>query len=155
MRRPRDGDNTARDVREMRTLMEQERPPHGPWDLKLAPGGLVDIEFAVQFLQLIHAPGGGSLRPNTAEALAVLSAAGLAPEALLAALSDAWRLQQDLTQLLKVAIDGAPDPAAEPKAFQALLARSGGVSTFRGLRTRLKSAQQAARGAYQALLRTD
>ena len=155
LRRPRDGDNTARDVREMRTLMEQERPPHGPWDLKLAPGGLVDIEFAVQFLQLIHAPGGGSLRPNTAEALAVLSAAGLAPEARLAALADAWRLQQDLTQLLKVAIDGAPDPATEPKAFQALLARAGGVGTFRGLRGRLEAAQQAARGAYQALLRTD
>ena len=155
LRRPRDGDNTARDVREMRTLMEQERPPHGPWDLKLAPGGLVDIEFTVQFLQLIHAPGGGSLRPNTAEALAVLSAAGLAPEARLAALADAWRLQQDLTQLLKVAIDGAPDPATEPKAFQALLARAGGVGTFRGLRGRLEAAQQAARGAYQALLRTD
>jgi [glutamine synthetase] adenylyltransferase / [glutamine synthetase]-adenylyl-L-tyrosine phosphorylase len=155
LRRPRDGDLTAHDVRDMRNLLEQERPPHGAWDLKLAPGGLVDIEFAVQFEQLIHAPMGGPLRSNTAEALAALSAATLAPEGPLTALADAWRLQQDLTQLLKVALDGAPDPASEPKAFQVLLARAGGVRTLRGLRSRLDAAQQAARIAYQTLLGID
>ena len=154
LRRPRDPDLTAREVREMRVLMAEERPPYSAWDLKLTPGGLVDIEFAVQFLQLIHASAGGPLRANTAEALASLLAAGLAPEESLAALSQAWRLQQDLTQLLKVAIDGPADPASEPKAFQALLARAGGVRTFQGLRSRLASAQQAARAAYDALAPT-
>src|SRR6185295_12821149 len=45
LRRPRDRAETAKDVREMRELLEQERPAKGDWDLKLGPGGMVDIEF--------------------------------------------------------------------------------------------------------------
>jgi glutamine synthetase adenylyltransferase len=55
---------------DMRTLMEQERPAKGDWDLKLAKGGLVDIEFIAQLLQIIQAPNGGLLEVNTAKALA-------------------------------------------------------------------------------------
>ena len=75
----------------MRDLLERERPPKGPWDLKLGPGGMVDIEFAAQFLQLVHADAGGPLRPNTAEALAAMGEAALADPAPLAALAEAWR----------------------------------------------------------------
>ncbi|WP_296600100.1 bifunctional [glutamine synthetase] adenylyltransferase/[glutamine synthetase]-adenylyl-L-tyrosine phosphorylase [Phenylobacterium sp.] len=153
LRRPRDAKRTARDVREMRELLERERPPKSDWDLKLSPGGLVDIEFAVQFLQLVHAAEGGPLSPNTASALDRLGAAGLAAPDPLAALGEAWRLQQDLTQLLKVALDDNPDPAQEPKAFQALLARAGGVKTLKALRTRLEAAQAGARRGYLELVR--
>ncbi len=111
LRRPRDRVKTAHDVREMRELMERERPPKSEWDLKLSPGGLVDIEFAAQFLQLAHAGQGGPLHPNTGQALAAFREAGLAPAESLAALDAAWRLQQNLTQLLKVALDANADPA--------------------------------------------
>src|SRR6185436_9144161 len=77
LRRPRNRAKLAHDVREMRDLMARERPPKGDWDLKLGEGGLVDIEFAAQFLQLAHAADGGPLRQNTGEALAALRAAGL------------------------------------------------------------------------------
>jgi glutamate-ammonia-ligase adenylyltransferase len=153
LRRPRDRKAVAKDAREMRELMERERPPSGPWDLKLSPGGLVDIEFAAQFLQIAHAGAGGPLAPNTAEALSAFAEAGLAPLEPLAALADAWRLQQDLTQLLKVALEDDHDPAAEPKAFQALLARAGGARTFKALQAHLAEAQGAARAAYEAVVR--
>jgi glutamate-ammonia-ligase adenylyltransferase len=152
LRRPRERARTARDVREMRQLMEDERPPKGDWDLKLTPGGLVDIEFAAQFLQLVHAAQGGPLNPNTAEALAAFRGAGLAPAAPLEALERAWRLQQDLTQLLKVALDDGADPAAEPRAFQRLLARAGGARALGGLRGKLVAAQVAARKAYDMIV---
>ena len=142
-----------RDVREMRELLEQERPPKGDWDLKLSPGGLVDIEFAAQFLQLAHAADGGPLEPNTAEALGALAAADLVAPAAVAALSDAWRLQQNLTQLIKVALSDDPRPSEEPRAFQALLARAGGVKTFKALERRLAEAQAAARKAYLAVVK--
>ncbi|WP_293675789.1 bifunctional [glutamine synthetase] adenylyltransferase/[glutamine synthetase]-adenylyl-L-tyrosine phosphorylase [uncultured Phenylobacterium sp.] len=153
LRRPRNRKATAKDVREMRQLLEEERPPKGAWDLKLSPGGLVDVEFAAQFLQLAHAAEGGPLRPNTAEALASLGDAKLAAPEPLAALSDAWRLQQDLTQLLKVALGDAPEPEQEPKAFQALLARAGGVKTFKALKARLAEVQAAARAAYATVVK--
>jgi glutamate-ammonia-ligase adenylyltransferase len=158
LRRPRDRAQTARDVREMRELMARERPPKGDWDLKLSDGGLVDIEFAAQFLQLAHAApdaaanGGGPLQPNTAQALAAIHAAGLAPAQPLADLERAWRLQQDLTQLLKVALEDGADPATEPPAFRKLLARAGGARDFRQLRAALAKAQSAAHAAYEAVV---
>ena len=158
LRRPRDRSQTAKDVREMRELMRRERPPKGDWDLKLSPGGLVDIEFAAQFLQLCHAAPsstdrGGPLEPNTATALAAFRESGLAPAAVVSDLEQAWRLQQDLTQLLKVALGDDPDPAAEPAAFRSLLARAGGVRDFRQLGAALRRAQAAARKAYEAILK--
>ena len=132
--------------------MERERPPRGEWDMKLSPGGLVDIEFAVQFLQLAHAADSGPLRRNTAEALDALRSAGLAPAAALDALGGAWRLQQDLTQLLKVALDDDADLASEPPAFRSLLAKAGGARDWRTLRGRLEAARVAARKAYDIIV---
>ena len=152
LRRPRDRAATAADVREMRALMARERPPFGDWDLKLSPGGLVDIEFAAQFLQIVHAGQGGPLAQNTGDALAAIGAASLAPAAPLEALASGWRLQQDLSQLLKLALDARADPAREPRALQALLARAGGARDLRGLRTRLAAARKAAHAAYEAVV---
>jgi glutamate-ammonia-ligase adenylyltransferase len=143
----------AEDAREMRGLMERERPPKGEWDLKLSPGGLVDIEFVAQFLQLAHAADGGPLDPNTAQALAALRAADLAPTTALDDLTRAWRLQQNLTQLLKVALGDDPDPGDEPPAFRSLLARAGGARDFRQLKAMLKSGRASARKAYETVVR--
>ncbi len=49
----RDRAKIARDVREMRDLIEQEKPARDIWDFKLIPGGLIDIEFLAQFLALV------------------------------------------------------------------------------------------------------
>ncbi len=152
LRKPRDRAATAGDVREMRDLLAQERPPSSEWDLKLSPGGLVDIEFAAQFLQLVHAAEGGPLSPNTAQALSALGEDGLAAPEPLAALLDAWQLQQNLTQLLKVALGDAPAPAQEPKAFQTLLARAGGVRSYPALVKRVAKAQAGARAAYRSVV---
>ena len=152
LRRPRDRATVGSEVREMRELMARERPPKGEWDLKLSPGGLVDIEFAAQFLQLAHAGEGGPLEPNTAAALAAFRETGLGSPKPLADLEMAWRLQQDLTQLLKVALADGADPAAEPAAFKALLARAGGLRDFRKLQSTLNAARTAAHAAYEALV---
>ncbi len=152
LRRPRDRTRTATDVREMRELMEQERPPKGAWDLKLSPGGLVDIEFAAQYLQLAYGAEGAPLRQNTAEALTEAETASLADHAPLEALRAAWRLQQDLTQLLKLALTGAEDVSQEPKGFRQLLARAGGARDFKALRAKLDRVRQSARAAYEVIL---
>jgi glutamate-ammonia-ligase adenylyltransferase len=153
LRRPRERGRTAAEVREMRELLERERPPKGPWDLKLSEGGLVDIEFAAQFLQLAHAQGGGPLHPNTLRALTAFREARLAPAEPLLALEAAWRLQQDLTQLLKVALEDAGDPTEEPAAFRRLLARAGHARDFGSLARKLDQARAAARAAYERLVR--
>ena len=152
LRRPRDPVVTARDVLDMRALMERERPPSGFWDLKLSPGGLVDIEFVAQFLQIVHAGAGGPLEPHTAAILQALTAAGLAPGREIEALSQAWMLQQNLSQLLKLALPDDADPGAEPRGFRQLLARSGASRDFASLRHRLERSRRDARAAFVAVL---
>jgi glutamate-ammonia-ligase adenylyltransferase len=151
LRRPRDIATLARDVREMRALIAQEKPPSGTWDMKLAPGGLVDIEFAAQFLQLAHAPAGGPLRAGTAEALEALAAAGLTDG--IGPLLEAWTLQQNLTQMLRLALGDGDDPADQPEAFRRKLARAGGARDFRSLAARLARVRKDAVAAYERLVR--
>ena len=153
LRRPRDPARTAKDVLEMRALMAQEHPPEGPWDLKQAPGGLIDIEFVAQHLQIVHAASGGPLRVHTAEALAALEAAGLGDHGALAVLREAWSLQQDLSQILKVALEDQIDPSHEPKALRRLLARGGGARDFASLERRLRALRVKARAAFEATVK--
>ena len=153
LRRPRDRLAAATDVRVMRALMARERPAHGRWDLKLAPGGLVDIEFAAQHLQLAGATTGGPLRVGTGEALRALAMADAAPDRPLADLLDAWELQAALTQILRLAGEGAIDPAREPAGLRDLLvAAAGAGGDFAGLEHRLAQAQSAARAAFEAVV---
>ena len=52
----RDADTLRRDVRDMRARIRQEKPPPAEgFDLKLSPGGRVDVEFIAQYLVLAHA----------------------------------------------------------------------------------------------------
>ena len=64
--------------------MVKEKPPENLWDMKLSRGGLVDIEFAAQVLQIMDAADGGPLHPHTALALTLLAKAGLVDKALAA-----------------------------------------------------------------------
>ena len=152
LRRPHDRARLVSDVLGMRALMARERPPSGFWDLKLSEGGQVDIEFAAQAAQIACAAAGGPLRVNTGEALTALEAAGLIDRGAAEALADAWLLQQDLSQVLKVALGDGADPAAEPSRFKAILARAGGVRGFVGLERRLAERRAAARAAFLAVL---
>jgi glutamate-ammonia-ligase adenylyltransferase len=66
------------DVQAMRRRVEEHvRPDHADRELKLGRGGLRDVEFAVQLLQLVHGRADPALRsPTTLDALAALAAGG-------------------------------------------------------------------------------
>jgi len=151
LRRARDPKQAVRDMLDMRRLMEQERPAKGDWDLKLAKGGLVDIEFIAQLLQIIHAPEGGALEVNTTKALATAKAQGLADTDQIAALEAGWKLQQNLTQLLKVALEDDADPMLEPAPFRTLLAKAAGVRNFKSVPAYLALIRQSAREAFEQI----
>ena len=74
LRRPRDARQIAADAARMRSEIERHKPPAGPFDVKLGPGGLVDLEFAVHVLQLTRHVG---LDPRLDEAVQQLADAGL------------------------------------------------------------------------------
>lgn len=81
------------DVQQMRRRVVDNIPAaQVERELKLGPGGLRDVEFAVQLLQLVHGRTDTSLRSSTTlTALAELAAGGYVGRADAAALDDAYR----------------------------------------------------------------
>ena len=137
--RPRDRARIAADVRDMRARIAKEKATDDIWDLKQARGGLVDIEFIAQFLQLVHAHAHPEvLDTTTARALAKLRDAGLLAQGDADVLLPAVELINDITQLLRLCLEGPFRPDRAPDGLQHLLARAGQEPDFERLQARLR-----------------
>jgi glutamate-ammonia-ligase adenylyltransferase len=93
-------DNTVREIRRIKARVESERLPRGAdphRHVKLGRGGLADVEWTVQLLQLRHAAEVPGMRTtSTLGALSAAAEAGIVAEADGAVLADAWRLASRL-----------------------------------------------------------
>ena len=92
------------DTQAMRRRVEQSLPARQAGrELKLGPGGLRDIEFAVQLLQLVHGRTDEALRePATLPALAALAAGGYVGRADAEELAAAYRFLRRTEHLLQL-----------------------------------------------------
>jgi [glutamine synthetase] adenylyltransferase / [glutamine synthetase]-adenylyl-L-tyrosine phosphorylase len=92
------------DVRAMRRrIVEHIRPGEAERQLKLGPGGLRDVEFAVQLLQLVHGRADETLRSGTTlTALADLTAGGYVGRADGAVLDEAYRFLRTLEHRIQL-----------------------------------------------------
>ncbi|MER6466830.1 bifunctional [glutamine synthetase] adenylyltransferase/[glutamine synthetase]-adenylyl-L-tyrosine phosphorylase [Streptomyces sp. NPDC001288] len=90
------GEDAVREIRRLKARMESERLPRGTdpkLHTKLGPGGLSDVEWTVQLLQLRHGWAEPGLRTTrTREALAAACAAGLLGAEEAETLDEAWVL---------------------------------------------------------------
>ncbi|RRD24793.1 bifunctional [glutamine synthetase] adenylyltransferase/[glutamine synthetase]-adenylyl-L-tyrosine phosphorylase [Actinomyces bowdenii] len=87
-------ENFVEDARAMRRRVERESGPRSGPDLriKLGPGGLRDVEFTVQLLQLVHGRADASLRVRqTLAGLEALSAGGYVSRQDAAAMADCYK----------------------------------------------------------------
>jgi glutamate-ammonia-ligase adenylyltransferase len=129
--RVRDRGRIATDVRDMRERIWKEKKTDNIWDLKQVRGGLVDLEFIAQHLQLVHAAEHPQvLDQNTVVSLVKLRDAGVLEVADATALISAAHLIHSLTQVLRLCLDGPFDPAAAPRGLTELLARAGDAPSF-------------------------
>ncbi|AWW39890.1 glutamate-ammonia-ligase adenylyltransferase [Streptomyces sp. AS58] len=98
LRYPRGGlvEEAVREIRRLKARMESERLPRGAdpkLHTKLGPGGLSDVEWTVQLLQMRHGSREAGLRTTrTREGLAAAHAAGLVSAEDAAILDEAWVL---------------------------------------------------------------
>ncbi|WP_329443496.1 bifunctional [glutamine synthetase] adenylyltransferase/[glutamine synthetase]-adenylyl-L-tyrosine phosphorylase [Streptomyces canus] len=90
------GDDAVREIRRLKARMESERMPRGAdpkLHTKLGPGGLSDVEWTVQLLQMRHGAGEPGLRTTrTRAALSAARAAGLISAEDTQVLDEAWVL---------------------------------------------------------------
>ncbi len=120
-------ESSVREIRRIKARMEAERMPRGvdpALHVKLGPGGLTDVEWVVQLLQLTHAHEIDGLRTTrTLAALAAAREAGLVSEDDAAALTTAWRLATRIRDAVMQVRGRASDVIPAKQAELAAVAR--------------------------------
>lgn len=110
--------------RQVRQLVDAEA-----FNAKLSPGGLVDLEYLVQALQISHGKAHPELRTtNTRDALQILSQLGIVDEVTYSRLSDAYSFLRNVIESLRMVRGDARDlaiPDSRSADFESLARRMG------------------------------
>jgi glutamate-ammonia-ligase adenylyltransferase len=122
MMKPGAAEVALADATAMRARLLRELPAEGPWDVKAMPGGLIEVEFIAQALQLAHAPVEPRvLATTTRTALARLGQHGVLPAAEAELLIAADRLWRTVLGLVRLTIGKSREVALPAPAEAALL----------------------------------
>ena len=142
---PRGADPAARcrriatDVADMRRAIALEKGEDDIWDLKYAAGGMVDIDFIAQYLQLVHAADKPDiLDVSTLQVLDNAARLGVLPQASAEMLRSAARLYHDLTQILRLCVTGKFKPETAGEDLLRVMARAGDAPDFSSLEARVR-----------------
>jgi glutamate-ammonia-ligase adenylyltransferase len=106
LKAPRDARTVVRDAIQMRAEMEQHKPPQSALDVKLGPGGLVDLEFAIHVLQLTSGIG---FHPRLEFAIGELHAEGLVTSKIVGA----QKLLTRMLVMMRLTAPGDVQPNAD------------------------------------------
>ena len=151
--RPRDAAGVAIDVADMRRAIAQEKGESDVWDLKHVAGGLVDIDFIAQYLQLAHASEKPDiLDVSTLEVLDKAARLGVLPAASAEILRSAALLYHDLTQIVRLCVSEKFDPETAGGDLLQIMARAGDAPNFSSLQARVKEMQAEVREVFRSIL---
>jgi glutamate-ammonia-ligase adenylyltransferase len=116
---PRDVAALAEEIRAMRGKVRAAHPVRGEaFDVKHSPGGMVDVEFVIQFLVLSQSAAHPALRANRGNIALLLMAeeAGLLPEGMGQAAAAAYRRLRQIQH--RARLDEVPTQVAAQEAQQ-------------------------------------
>jgi glutamate-ammonia-ligase adenylyltransferase len=148
-------DEERAEIRHVRARMEVELGREGPGrvHLKFGAGGLVDIEFLVQVLQLTHGARHGTLRtPSTRLALERLGALGLLPDAAARGLLEAYEFLRRLLRSLRLGQARPADCLPTTGRVLARLAHETGQDSGRALLARHREVAEFVRAEYRRVV---
>jgi glutamate-ammonia-ligase adenylyltransferase len=151
--RRRDAAGVATDVADMRRAVALEKGEDDVWDLKYAAGGMIDIDFIAQYLQLVHAADKPDiLDVSTLHVLDNAARLGVLPQSAAEVLRPAARLYHDLTQILRLCVSGRFNPATAGEDLLRVMARAGDAPDFSALEARVKETESEVRRVFRALV---
>jgi glutamate-ammonia-ligase adenylyltransferase len=146
--RPRDANKTIDDVLAMRALMSKERPTRHPFDLKLAKGGLVDIEFIAQSTQLVAGLIIAAPQAPTGVVLRRAAETGLVPEG--ERLAEILGCYSTVLQVMSAALANPFKEEGWTPAFRELLAQRTNMPTFDRLAEEIRNMEAEVSAAGEA-----
>jgi glutamate-ammonia-ligase adenylyltransferase len=153
LKRERDPAKVAAAVLEMRQLIAKEKGEGDPWDLKLAAGGLTDLDFLAQFLVLAHASRHDGLpAPDTATVFEAARAAGLLTPADAGFLIEAHRLISDVQLWQRFTVDETAASTEVPPRVLRRIATALGRPDPRVLKAELDETRAGVRALFLRLL---
>jgi len=146
-------------VHHLRMRMEKELAREGPnrFDVKLGKGGIVDVEFAAQWLQMKHGTDPRVRSTDTEIALSALEACGYLEASTAAVLREGYAMLRRLEQALRVVHGTSASLIEEGAGGVAALARrmgfrDGTVPASVGLFERHRAVTRDVRAAYLTVL---
>ena len=152
--RPRDASKVKNDARTMRDLIAQEKGDDDPWDLKLAKGGLMDIEFIAQVLVLTGATNHPDITvTSTPDIIARARKAGLIDDNEGETLESAYALMRDVFQWQRLTFGADFDPDQTGIALRTRLAQAAGLPDFKILAFHLKDMRSEVRGIFDRFMK--
>jgi len=150
----------AQDIHQLRKRMEHElaRERPGRYDVKFGRGGLVDVEFSVQLLQMQHGAAATVRTTDTAQAIEALTALGALDEPHATWLRDGYRFLMRLQERMRIVhadsvhlLEGAAaglGPLARRMGFRDLPQTSGAEA----LLDRYREVTERVRKSYEAIV---
>jgi glutamate-ammonia-ligase adenylyltransferase len=152
--RPRDRAAVLRDVAAMRALVAQEKGEGDGWDLKLASGGLMDLDFVAQAIVLAHAQQHPLLVGLSTQAvLAASGEIGLLDADSSAALVAAHRVLDNVLHWQRLTFGGQLEESERSPATLRRLATVAGAPDPANLRSLLDEIRSGVRTTFDRLLR--
>ncbi|MBT3883701.1 MAG: bifunctional [glutamine synthetase] adenylyltransferase/[glutamine synthetase]-adenylyl-L-tyrosine phosphorylase [Rhodospirillaceae bacterium] len=150
----RDPAKLVADIAEMRQRIDKEHHTETLWEVKYIRGGLVDIEFIVQYLQLRHAHATPAvLSTNTMDALTRLEVEGHIAADDGATLRRALALWQSIQGLLRLTMPGVIETGADiPEALKQALVRGAGAPDFQSLEALMEDTASQVLALFAAII---
>ena len=151
--RPRERSELAQAARDMRVLIAKEKGEDDPWNLKLASGGLLDVEFIAQFLALgFGAEFLGLRQTATADIIAEAGKAGILDQETAGFLLRALALYAKVTQWLRLALGEDADPRHAAEGVKRRIAAAAGLPDLGFLERELAETRKGVRKAFGRIL---
>ena len=143
-----DRDRVLDGVADMRRRVAEAKPPAGPWDTKLGPGRMQDIELTAQAGSLMAAVPGRDVASGLTACVAIGWLSGAEMEALGQAYGFCW----SVLQAARLLSDKALDAGSLGEGAAAFLLRETGAETLAGAQATLEQVTARAGGIIDAAL---
>jgi glutamate-ammonia-ligase adenylyltransferase len=134
---PASGDCLRHDIHRLRQRMEKELAAESGdfYNLKLGRGGLLDVDFIVQYIQLCHGHGAARLRArSTLDVLDALTGAGLLDSGTASSLTQGYRFLRRIESRLRIVRDRSAEHLPRGAEGLEVMARRLGYRQQEGLR---------------------
>lgn len=152
----RNAKKLAADIASMRQLIAREKGDNDPWDIKLAAGGIIDLEFLMQYFVLRDAGINKELAPLMFETPgAIYKAAARAQRLQMSqaeTLNAAYETFCAFTQLVRLSTPGAFDPATAAAGVKRRIATALNLPEFRHVAAEMSALRVEVRRIFNEVL---